>query len=154
MKETDLDPEGYEVDPVLTRFVAAHFARPKLASPDEPHTSPSSSPRSTEIAEIAGFIKPGQPGATKPFADRAGVGADAFADAAAVTAVAAAAPGAPGAAKRPRADEALAGAETPLVKKRGACTECYKAKVHSRWYKAMVHGRARLAALLLTTHSD
>ena len=24
MKETDLDPEGYEVDPVLTRFVAAH----------------------------------------------------------------------------------------------------------------------------------
>ena len=154
MKETDLDPEGYEVDPVLTRFVAAHFARPKPASHDEPHTSPSSSPRSTEIAEIAGFIKPGQAGATKAFADRAGVGADAFADAAAVTAVAAAAPGAPGAAKRPRADEALAGAETPLVKKRGACTECYKAKVPSKWHKAMVHSRARLAALLLTTHSD
>jgi hypothetical protein len=33
MKETDLDPEGYEVDPVLTRFVAAH-------PPPPPHPHP------------------------------------------------------------------------------------------------------------------
>ena len=33
-KDTDLDPSLYEVDPVLTKFVAAHFSRSQRTSPN------------------------------------------------------------------------------------------------------------------------
>lgn len=142
MKETDLDPEGYDVDPVLTRFVAAHFAKsPKPSNPASPSASaipalipapiPAaistsisasiSSARPDEVVdESAGGVEPAQAEAADSLADRADAAGAAGAGGGAV-----AVPAAGGSSKRPRPEEA---AEAPPVKKRGSCTECYKAK--------------------------